>query len=100
MPSLKSLRTLCDKMKNLSQTLTIVCSSKGDISFIVETDSAMVVSRYFNLILDHNDSQINVKNHTNGEHDEIMSQIDTKTLAMIFTGIQVAKRIFFCTKIE
>lgn len=87
MPSLKSLRTLCDKMKNLSPTLTAVCSTNGDMSFIVETDSSMVVSRYFNLILEEN------ANHNQqtvpSEPEEFACQIDTKQLANVFTSMQM-----------
>lgn len=87
MPTLKSLRSLCDKMKNLSPTLTVVCSTNADISFIVETDSAMVVSRYFNLHMTTSDSRINAKE--NADPEEIVTQIDTKLLATVFNGIQV-----------
>lgn len=74
-------------MKNLAPTLTVVCSTNADISFIVETDSAMVVSRYFNLILEANDSRINAQ--TNASPEEIIAQIDTKLLATVFNGIQL-----------
>ncbi|XP_055308716.1 checkpoint protein HUS1 [Sitodiplosis mosellana] len=88
MPSLKSLRTLCDKMKNLAATITICCISSGDLSFIVETDSAIVVSRYFNLILD----QMNEDNSNmveDGQSREICCNIDTKQLSMCFGSIQL-----------
>lgn len=86
MPSLKSLRVLCDKMKNLAPTMTVCCLSSGDLSFIVETDSAIVVSRYFNLILDHC-----IDNNTDkeGQPVEICCHIDTKQLSMCFGSIQV-----------
>lgn len=83
MPSLKSLRTLCDKMKNLAATMTICCISSGEsISFIIETDSAIVVSRYFNLMLD----QLTADNRPS---TEICCNIDTKQLSMCFGSIQV-----------
>lgn len=86
MPSLKSLRILCDKMKNLAPTMTICCISSGDLSFIVETDSSIVVSRYFNLILDHvDDKSVN----KDGQPSEICCQIDTKQLSTCFGSIQV-----------
>lgn len=75
-------------MKNLSPTLTVVCSSSGDLSFIVETDSSMVVSRYFNLIVE--DIATNSKRQpNNSEPDEYSCQIDTKQLASVFASIQV-----------
>lgn len=88
MPSIKSLRTLCDKMKNLSSSITICCMSSGDLSFIVETDSAIVVSRYFNLILDQT-SEDNSNMIKDGQHLEICCNIDTKNLSMCFGSIQV-----------
>lgn len=85
MPSIKSLRVLCDKMKNLSPTITICCLSSGDLSFIVETDSAIVVSRYFNLILDHCAG----RNEDKSQPLEICCRVDTKQLSMCFGSIQV-----------
>lgn len=86
MPSLKSLRVLCDKMKNLAPTMTICCLSSGDLSFIVETDSAIVVSRYFNLVLEHCVDE-NVSKE--GQTLEVYCRVDTKQLSMCFGSIQV-----------
>lgn len=97
MPSLKSLRALCDKMKNLATTMNICCISTGDLSFIVETDSAIVVSRYFNLMNQSNQTQEDDK------HLEICCHIDTKHLSMCFGSIQVIYTInsfMYCHKIE
>lgn len=85
MPSLKCLRALCDKMKNLAQTMTICSLSTGDLSFIIETDSAIVVSRYFNLIVDR------INRNDNNQQSEICCHIDTKHLSMCFGSIQVNK---------
>lgn len=86
MPSLKSLKVLCDKMKNLAPTMTICCISSGDLSLILETDSAIVVSRYFNLMLD----QTNTENSkSDGQPVEICCQVDTKQLSTCFGSIQV-----------
>ena len=85
MPSLKSLRALCDKMKNLSSTITVCSVSTGDLSFIVETDSAIVVSRYFNLKIDHVSNNLSVEH----ENQNIGCRIDTKTLSMCFGSLQV-----------
>lgn len=81
LPSLKSLRTLCDQMKKISSNFRICGITSGDLSFIVETESAMVVSRYFNLKVDaEHESQTNV---------EISCNIDTKHLSMCFGSLQV-----------
>lgn len=88
LPTLKSLRALCDKMKNLSATMNICCITSGDLSFIVETDSAIVVSRYFNLFLDEKVSGV----VQNGDKPlEICTHIDTKQLSTCFGSIQVFK---------
>lgn len=73
-------------MKNLAPTLTICCSTSGDLSFIVETDSAMVASRYYNLILE---KHVADGDNENGEPEEIACRVDTKQLAMCFAGMQV-----------
>lgn len=88
LPSLRSLRTLMDKMKNLTSTLTICTASNGDLSFIVETDYAMVVSKYYNLELEKG----NENSQPNGANDklvEITCMVDSKQLAMCFGSIQV-----------
>lgn len=89
MPSLRSLRILCDKMKNMSSTMTICCISSGDLSFIVETDSAVVVSRYFNL-MPHNGGKKKLS--------EESCEIDTKTLSSCFGSIQV--RILYNNQLD
>lgn len=86
MPSLRSLRMLCEKMKNLAATMTICCISSGDLTFIAETDSAIVVSRYFNLTLEKLQHKPNEKAD---EPLEINCQIDTKQLSLCFASIQV-----------
>lgn len=87
MPSLKSLRVLCDKMKNLSGTITICSISTGDLSFIVETDSIIVVSRYFNLKIEEITDSVDIG--LNNQNLEIGCQIDTKNLSTCFGSLQV-----------
>lgn len=88
LPTLRSLRSLLDKMKNLAPSLTICSASNGDLSFIVETDSAMVVSRYYNLMLEHTngDASTTVKD---GQLEEITCLVDSKQIAMCCASIQV-----------
>lgn len=88
MPTLKSTRILCDKMKNLSPILTVCAASNGDLSFIVETDSAMIVSRYYNLQLEQ-DSRIQASDKNGDEPIEVSCNVDSKQLAMCFSCIQV-----------
>lgn len=88
LPSLRSLRSLLDKMKNLAPSLTICSTSNGDLSLIVETESAMVVSRYYNLMLEttNGDDSTRAKD---GELVEISCMVDSKQLAMCCASIQV-----------
>lgn len=88
LPTLRSLRSLLDKMKNLAPSLTICSASNGDLSFIVETDSAMVVSRYYNLMLENinGDASTTVKD---GQLEEITCLVDSKQIAMCCASIQV-----------
>lgn len=99
LPSLKSLRALTDKMKNLSPTLTVCANTNGDLSFIVETDSATVVSKYFNLTVEEKiaaDEENNTEtdqenNEQNGQASPalVTCQIDTKQLSHCFSSFQV-----------
>lgn len=73
-------------MKNLAPTLTICCGVNGELSFIVETDSAMVASRYYNLALEKHVAE---GDNANGEPEEIACRVDTKQLALCFASMQV-----------
>lgn len=84
MPTLKSLKSLCDKMKNLSPSLTICCDLNGDLIFVVETDSAMVASRYFNLNVTKLEDPI-----VPIEGEEVSCRVDSKQLASCFSSNQV-----------
>lgn len=95
MPSLKSLRALCDKMKNLSSTITICSISTGDLSFIVETDAAIIVSRYFNLKIDQISNNSCVDERQDNPNLEIGCCIDTKNLSTCFGSLQVSYTSFF-----
>lgn len=64
----------------MSSTMTVCCISSYDLSFIVETDSAVVVSRYFNLIR---------QNERKNDNFEKSCEIDTKQLSLCFGSIQV-----------
>lgn len=82
MPTIKSLKSLCDKMKNLAPTISICCDLKGDLSFILETDSSVVASRYFNL-------QANKMSTDRNINDEISCRVDSKQLALCFNSSHV-----------
>lgn len=86
LPTLRSLRSLLDKMKNLAPSVTICSSSNGDLSFIVETDSAMVVSKYYNLALEGTNADGTTRD---GQVEEISVLVDSKQLAMCIASIQV-----------
>lgn len=89
MPSLRSLRSLLDKMKNLSPSLTICSATNGELSFIVETESAMVVSKYYNLVLERTNGTVDISSK-DGAFAEITCLVDSKQLAMCFASVQVA----------
>lgn len=76
-------------MKNLAPILTVCCGSNGDLSFIVETDAAMVVSRYYNLLLDAANSAAAVT--AKDSLEEISCQVDTRQISLCFASIQVRK---------
>lgn len=89
MPTLKSLKNLCDKMKNLSPTTIVLFTLNGDLTFVVETDSAMVSSRYFNLLVN---KSANPKAQIDA--DEICCRVDSKQLSLCFTSVQVIYILF------
>lgn len=89
MPTLRSLRSLLDKMKNLAPSLTICAASNGDLSFVVETESAMVASRYYNLVLETTDVGDGGIRVNDGELEEVSCLLDSKQLAMCVSSIQV-----------
>lgn len=89
MPTIKSLRALSDKMKNLAPSLTVCFAINGDLSFIVETDYAVVASRYYDLMVQQLDKG-NTASGNDGDGDEVACRIDTKQLALCFASNQVA----------
>lgn len=49
MPTLKSVRNLVEKIKNLASHVTFFCNNTGEIAMVVETDEVTVASNYRNL---------------------------------------------------
>lgn len=86
MPSLKSLKALCDAMKNLSPTLTIYGCLGGELRFVVDTDSLMVSNRYIN----RNVQKTNYDGMPQIDGDEVACTVNAKQLAFHFISNQVS----------
>lgn len=95
LPSLRSLRTLVDRIKNLSSSITVYYNGSGELALVVETDSATVASHYKNLLTKRSTS-----NDGNGDSaadetamtdvdGEVSCRVSSKQLSMILGSLQL-----------
>ena len=111
MPSLKSLRTLMDKIKNLSPIVTFFqtgCNQVLDnceLSLVVETDLTTVASHYKNLSCVENPNAANVSDannetevdeEVNAGHQEVSCRVNSKLLAAFFSSNQILNCHMYC----
>ncbi|XP_053670467.1 checkpoint protein HUS1 [Anopheles nili] len=93
MPSVKSLRTLLDKMKNLAPTVTLYATLNDELSLVVETEVVTVASHYKNLKcgpVRHNCPEP-TEQLTN--LSEACCRVETKKLASLFETINFYEAI-------
>lgn len=89
MPTLRSMRNLMGKIKNLAPTLTFFCNLEGELSLVVETNQATVSSHYRNL-------EVVVTRRSETPPDEISCRIDTKQLALCLQSNQFQNTRMLC----
>lgn len=97
MPSLRSIKGLVDKLKNLGPSLTIYSKDTGQLSLVVESESVTVASHYKNLdvIVDSTNSP-----PASNDSGELSCRVDSKKLALSLSAIQFQFAKLFCSIIQ
>lgn len=102
MPSVRSLRTLVDRIKNLSPSITVYYNNAGELSLVVETDQATVSSHYINLQVVPDDDHNAGSGHSAdlggvaddavavGANNEVSCSVSSKQLAMVLSSLQMS----------
>lgn len=91
MPSLKALKNLTDKIKNVSPYITVCGIGTGELSFVVETDMAIVTSQFKKLFVGPLDTD-----RDDCDQIEVSCRVDAKKLANFFASIQFLNSPMFC----
>lgn len=95
MPSVRSLRNLVDKIKNLSPSMTVYYNNVGELSLVVETDLTTVSSHYRNLsVTEHPEAQPDPALNT--ADGEVACRISSKQLAMLLGSNQLQHANMVC----
>lgn len=106
MPSMRSLRTLVDRIKNLSPSITVYYNNVGELSLVVETDMATVTSHYRNLpvtvLRNGNGSRQVVAAPTatapgSDGNGEVSCRVSSRQLSMILGGLQMSQTGMWCS---
>lgn len=98
LPSVRSMRNLVDKIKNLSPSMTVYYNNVGELSLVVETDLATVSSQYRNLSVTKHPAK-NDPQDTAGDveaEDEVSCRINSKQLAMLLASNQLQHANMSC----
>lgn len=89
LPSQRSLRTLVDRIKNLSPSLTVYYNGGGELALVVETDLATVASHYKNLATIGGSSAAAGSATTDSSRGDVSCRVSSKQLAMILGSLQL-----------
>lgn len=92
LPSVRSLRTLVDRIKNLSPLITIYYNNTGELSLVIETDQATVASHYRNLsvkLAPAEDGGVQ-EMVANPVAQEVSCRVSSKQLSMVLGSLQMA----------
>lgn len=100
MPSLRFLRNLIDKIKNLSPSITFYANTNGELSIVAETDQATVASHYRNLEVKkvhYDENSENCGNRANTEKGmEVACLVDCKKTAVFLSALQINNLVMSC----
>lgn len=97
LPSVRSLRNLVDKIKNLSPSMTVYYNNVGELSLVVETDLATVSSQYRNLsVTKHPSNDAPTGDMEVETEDEVSCRINSKQLAMLLASNQLQHANMSC----
>lgn len=89
MPTLKSIRNLVEKIKNLASHVTFFCNNSGEIAMVVETDEVTVASNYRNLEVQLDDPD---------DHSlEVSCRVSAKELGICFSCNQFQDSKMYCS---
>lgn len=97
MPSLRSARSLMDKMKNLSPSVTVYCNNQDSLSFVCETEMVTVASHYRKLNVSLADGS---KNIAAASDDEVACRVNAKQFAMFLSSNQMISGRSFCNIVQ
>lgn len=108
MPSMRSLRTLVDRIKNLSPSITVYYNHVGELSLVVETDTATVTSHYRNLPVTRLNGDGNQQQSSeqaakrtattgSGANGEVSCRVSSRQLSMILGGLQISQTGMWCS---
>lgn len=94
MPSLKFLRNLVDKVKNISPSITFCATSLGELSIIAETESATIASHYRNLEI----KKIDKSQMSDGGGNDVEASclVDCKKAAIFLSALQMSNVELSC----
>lgn len=88
MPTLKSIRNLVEKIKNLASHVTFFCNNSGEIAMVVETDEVTVASNYRNLEVQLDDPD--------DQNVEVSCRVSAKELGIYFSCNQFQDLKMYC----
>lgn len=88
MPTLKSIRNLVEKMKNLASHVTFFCNNAGEIAMVVETEEVTVASNYRNLEVQLEDPD--------DRNLEVSCRVSAKELGICFSCNQFQDLKMYC----
>lgn len=88
MPTLKSIRNLVEKIKNLAAHITFFCNNSGEIAMVVETDEVTVASNYKNLEVQLDDPD--------DKNLEVSCRVSAKELGTYFSCNQFQDLKMYC----
>ncbi|XP_058067242.1 checkpoint protein HUS1 [Anopheles bellator] len=86
LPTIKSLRALLEKKKNLAPTVTLYVTMNGELSLVVETDVVTVASHYRDLELSPRCGRVGQEST---KMSEASCRVETRKLAALFETIYI-----------
>lgn len=102
MPSMRSLRQLVDRLKNLAPAITVYYNNAGELYLVTEAGNLTVNSLYRNLPMRwrrRSGSRAAVGGGGSSDaadRGEVACRVSSKQLAMILGGLQMAQTAMWC----
>lgn len=99
LPTLRSVRNIIDRIKMFSPILTIYENVCGELSFVIETDSATVTTIYRKLYVQQNTMDTDSE-FMDSEKTEISCKISSKILSTFLSSNQFANVLMHCNIVQ